>query len=418
MESFNNLLREQKKEKLKDTISIKIDFIISLHNLLFESMNRRLSSAELKDTLQNKFIEFCQNNDFDQASLDNIRKNINEYFILREEYEKTKNLPENVEILDRNKLIDKKAREINTYLGDNNNDFIYRIESHINDIEKLREKSEKLEFLYKNDTVEFRKIINKIIAGKNDKEIDYFQYVKNIEFDGLTTKITVSRELSKILPETSKINGWTPRRGSTYFIYEDAPIETNKHEFNHIIYSYMISHKVDYSDGITNWINGRITASNDENQDDFVLLANGIKKSIEKCDEFLFGEILADLDRIFYNNNISGFYFHFMDTLSALYKIKIGDKIIHKKELEEVLRESIKNLEVKSNEKFKQLRLIVYLAKKFNLLEECKASIILYGDDLRKISRYIKDKLGEDDFNKSKADFDNENPDNLLKTRR
>ncbi|MEI8123620.1 MAG: hypothetical protein WCG60_00410 [bacterium] len=418
MESFNNLLREQKKEKLKDTISIKIDFIISLHNLLFESMNRRLSSAELKDILQNKFIEFCQNNDFDQASLDNIRKNINEYFILREEYEKTKNLPENVEILDRNKLIDKKAREINTYLGDNNNDFIYRIESHINDIEKLREKSEKLEFLYKNDTVEFRKIINKIIAGKNDKEIDYFQYVKNIEFDGLTTKITVSRELSKILPETSKINGWTPRRGSTYFIYEDAPIETNKHEFNHIIYSYMISHKVDYSDGITNWINGRITASNDENQDDFVLLANGIKKSIEKCDEFLFGEILADLDRIFYNNNISGFYFHFMDTLSALYKIKIGDKIIHKKELEEVLRESIKNLEVKSNEKFKQLRLIVYLAKKFNLLEECKASIILYGDDLRKISRYIKDKLGEDDFNKSKADFDNENPDNLLKTRR
>jgi hypothetical protein len=418
MESFNNLLREQKKEKLKDTISIKIDFIISLHNLLFESMNRRLSSAELKDTLQNKFIEFCQNNDFDQASLDNIRKNINEYFILREEYEKTKNLPENVEILDRNKLIDKKAREINTYLGDNNNDFIYRIESHINDIEKLREKSEKLEFLYKNDTVEFRKIINKIIAGKNDKEIDYFQYVKNIEFDGLTTKITVSRELSKILPETSKINGWTPRRGSTYFIYEDAPIETNKHEFNHIIYSYMISHKVDYSDGITNWINGRITASNDENQDDFVLLANGIKKSIEKCDEFLFGEILADLDRIFYNNNISGFYFHFMDTLSALYKIKIGDKIIHKKELEEVLRESIKNLEVKSNEKFKQLRLIVYLAKKFNLLEECKASIILYGDDLRKISRYIKDKLGEDDFNKSKTDFDNENPDNLLKTRR
>jgi hypothetical protein len=364
MESSDLLHRKQRLEELKDTVSTEVDFVMELHAFLITDNGQMLPTEELSLVLNDRLKAFIEANNFTEETplIQKLRKNI-EYII------------------------------------------------------KLREQSVSLETLYNEANLDFKNFINNLFRKQfnnlfkkpSSHELNYFDYVRGVNFKGIAVELILSNDLREKVADLSSSIGAAFSGLPIYFVFENSPEEAYKHEFNHVLYDMHDSNMNHNTELVVHFVKQDIEqVLQASNPIAFDIFSDFLSSEIEKIEERLFGEFLADIDSFFSDAKIFGYYKHLRQVLSQLKMLKIADGEKNKEQIEKILSVSISHLELKLLKKVNQLKLIVGCAAKFNMQEECKASVILFGRDLYKTIRYIRHKVGDKAFDEVSSTFQEE----------
>lgn len=401
---------QEKKYTLIESIDNKINFLVNLHRFLLDNKKMKdLNLEQLTEVLNSEYDKLLEGNDCSEkmSEIENLQNQIKN---IKAEL-KDKSNPLSQEDFDTKRLERAGLREkIHNLLQDDGLSFIYKVRRNINYILYIKEKYQNLEDLRDKDIADFEMKILDLLQGRLVNErygnrkysINFKECIKEINLEGLHAHVILKKH-ARHKAAFRDFEGVHFPGTAVIATFEDSKEDTYIHEKNHLIYNFLEDHKIIYGDELVNFILKHVGKKQEkanellekifENHSPVVTVIN----KIEAYKNSLNGEILADMDRIFSSSKIYGFYGHFMNTILKLERILNNPDLVDS-EIVKQIKPIIEELELNINKKIDDIGYLVFVAKKYNLTEEAKSAFILFKGDIDKIKRYLKHKIGDEEY--------------------
>jgi hypothetical protein len=401
---------QEKKDDFIESIDSKINFLVSLHRFLLDNEKMKsLNLEQLTEVLNSEYDKLLEGVDCSEKMFE-IENLQNQIKVIKAEIKSTENPLDGLEVSEKRLQKVLLRTKINKILEDDNLSFIYQVRKNIDYILYIKKQYQDFEDLEEKDVIDFEiKIMDLLRSrlrnkryGNRKYSINFAECIKEINLEGLHVHVILKNK-AKLKSAFQGFNGIHFTRTPVIATFENSEEDTYIHEKNHLIYNFLEDHKIIYSDELVNFILNRISKKSKTTNELLEKIfenhspVDDVISKIEAYKDSLNGEILADIDRIFSSRKIYGFYGHFINTVSRL-KIIFNNPDLIDPEFANQINPTIEKLELNITKKINDISYLVFVANKYNLTEETKSAFILFKGDINKIKRYLRHKIGNDEY--------------------
>lgn len=410
-------INEEGYDQLTERVDECVEFLVELNSFISDSeIVIGMSVDEFKDKIDSMFKDFCEKEGIGESVVEGALDACDLTMYLRDK----RNAPFKGEIR-------KSVAKRRSLLSNDNVYFTYEILQQINHLVEQKTEHDRLRSLYETDMPHFKYWVNRFFEKKyrtslSDKPVyraGFSKFLKDVRFDGFSVTLVFDKKI-RSRGDISGIHGARYKNTNIILLFTDSPDTTEKHERNHVVFSPLSQNRIVYGN---EFVHGVIT---DLQQEDAIkrIAPDGVeartktdvvKRRIKWYSNKLNGELLADLDRIFDSGGIQGFYPHFDEAVANLKISILYDESILNEDEQKTVAGFIQELEDKIENIINALQRIRHVATKKNIIQEAKCAILLFEGDIRKVERYVRNKVGEDVYKVIISEVDTESEEYVLK---